>query len=42
MPTPGDIYYGLWYPVGVALITVVVGTVFLREMKDVKIRDQTF
>ncbi len=27
----GDIYYGLWYPIGVALLTVVVGGFFLRE-----------
>ena len=27
----GDIYYGLWYPVAVALLTVVVGLVFLPE-----------
>jgi MFS family permease len=33
----GDIYAGLWYPVIVALLTVVVGTFFLRETKDVKI-----
>ncbi len=30
----GDIYYGLWYPIIVALITVVIGTLFLRETKD--------
>jgi hypothetical protein len=30
----GDIYYGLWYPIVVALITVAIGTVFLRETKD--------
>ncbi len=29
----GDIYYGLWYPIVVALITVVVGGLFLRETK---------
>ena len=29
----GDIYYGLWYPIVVALITVVVGTLFLRETR---------
>jgi MFS family permease len=34
----GDIYYGLWYPIVVALITVVVGTLFLRETKDRDIR----
>jgi hypothetical protein len=30
----GNIYYGLWYPVIVALITVVVGAIFLKETKD--------
>jgi hypothetical protein len=30
----GDIYYGLWYPIIVALITLVVGTLFLGETKD--------
>ena len=27
----GDIYYGLWYPVVVALMTVVIGTIFVPE-----------
>jgi MFS family permease len=27
----GDIYAGLWYPVGVAVLTLVVGSVFLPE-----------
>jgi hypothetical protein len=30
----GDIYYGLWYPIVVALMTLVVGTLFLKEVKD--------
>ena len=30
----GDIYYGLWYPVVIALVTVGVGTFFLPETKD--------
>lgn len=30
----GDIYYGLWYPVIVSLITLVIGTLFLKETKD--------
>jgi len=30
----GDIYYGLWYPIGVALMTFVIGTLLLRETKD--------
>ena len=29
----GDIYYGLWYPIIVSLITVVVGGIFLRETR---------
>ncbi|MBV8167445.1 MAG: MFS transporter [Alphaproteobacteria bacterium] len=33
----GDIYYGLWYPIGIALMTLVVGAIFLRETKDVDI-----
>jgi MFS family permease len=27
----GDIYFGLWYPVAVAIMTVVVGALFLRD-----------
>jgi len=34
----GDIYYGLWYPIVVALMTLVIGTLFLRETKDRDIR----
>jgi predicted MFS family arabinose efflux permease len=30
----GDIYYGLWYPIIIALITVVIGTLFVKETKD--------
>src|SRR5579862_9314454 len=30
----GDIYYGLWYPIIVALMTVVIGFLFLRDNKD--------
>ena len=30
----GDIYYGLWYPIGFALITFVVGLIFIPETKD--------
>ncbi|WP_187435231.1 MFS transporter [Bradyrhizobium cytisi] len=33
----GDIYSGLWYPVGFALITAVVGFFFVPETKDVDI-----
>ncbi|ABC83464.1 MFS transporter [Anaeromyxobacter dehalogenans] len=30
----GDIYYGLWYPIVIALITAVLGTLFMPETKD--------
>ena len=33
----GNIYYGLWYPIVIALMTFVIGTLFLRETKDVDI-----
>ncbi|MCD9029486.1 MHS family MFS transporter [Luteimonas sp. BDR2-5] len=33
----GNIYYGLWYPIIIALITFVIGTFFLKETKDVDI-----
>ncbi|RPE80014.1 MFS transporter [Vulcaniibacterium tengchongense] len=34
----GNIYSGLWYPIIVALMTFVIGSLFLRETKDVDIR----
>lgn len=30
----GNIYYGLWYPIIIALITFVVGLLFVKETKD--------
>src|SRR5690606_1776505 len=33
----GNIYSGLWYPIIIAGMTFVVGTLFLRETKDVDI-----
>ena len=33
----GNIYAGLWYPISIALLTFVVGSLFLKESKDVKI-----
>ena len=33
----GDIYYGLWYPIIVAAMTFVIGSLFVRETKDHKI-----
>jgi MFS family permease len=33
----GNIYYGLWYPIVVAVLTFVIGLLFLRETKDTDI-----
>ncbi len=33
----GDIYYGLWYPIVVAAMTLVIGALFLRETLGTKI-----
>jgi MFS family permease len=30
----GDIYYGLWYPIIIALVTAVIGILFVKETKD--------
>jgi len=30
----GDIYYGLWYPIIIALATVVIGGLFVRETRN--------
>jgi hypothetical protein len=30
----GDIYFGLWYPVAFALMTFVIGLLFVKETKD--------
>jgi len=37
--TTGDIFSGLYYPLGIALVTLVVGVLFLPETKDRNIRD---
>ncbi len=34
----GDIYYGLWYPIVVASMTLVIGTLFLKETRNQKLR----
>ena len=36
----GHIYAGLWYPISIALLTFVIGTIFLKESKDVRIWDE--
>jgi MFS family permease len=33
----GNIYYGLWYPIIVALMTFVIGLLFVRETRHVRI-----
>jgi hypothetical protein len=35
----GDIYYGLWYPIVIAGLTVVVGLLFLPETFRRKIHE---
>ena len=30
----GDIYYGLWYPIVIAIMTFIVGMVFIPETKN--------
>jgi MFS family permease len=37
----GSIYSGLWYPVAIALVTLVVGLIFVKETKDVDISADT-
>ncbi len=34
----GNIYNGLWYPIGVAVMTLVIGLLFLRDTRGVDIR----
>jgi MFS family permease len=34
----GDIYYGLWYPIVIAVMTAVLGIFFMPETKDREIR----
>jgi MFS family permease len=33
----GDMYSGLWYPIGFALMTLVIGAIFVKETKHVDI-----
>jgi MFS family permease len=35
----GNIYSGLWYPIAIAVMTLVVGTVLIRETKDNNIHE---
>jgi MFS family permease len=34
----GNIYNGLWYPIAIAAMTLVIGVLFVRETKDVDVR----
>jgi MFS family permease len=36
----GNIYAGLWYPIAVALLTFVVGSILLKETRHVRIWDE--
>ena len=33
----GNIYYGLWYPIGIAVMSIIIGGLFLRETNNVDI-----
>ena len=35
----GDIYYGLWYPIVIAAMTLVIGLIFVRETKNEDLHD---
>ncbi|WP_313370305.1 MFS transporter [Achromobacter animicus] len=35
----GNVYFGLWYPIAVLVLAVVVGTLFLPETKDVDLEN---
>ena len=37
MASTGNMYNGLWYPIIIAGMTAVIGTLFIRETKDVDI-----
>jgi MFS family permease len=37
----GNIYAGLWYPVVIAVISLVIGTLFVKETKNVDIQSDT-
>nr|WP_189614545.1 MFS transporter [Pigmentiphaga litoralis] len=35
----GNIYYGLWYPIGIAVMTLIIGTLFVKETKNNRLED---
>ena len=36
----GKIYSGLWYPIVVALMTFVIGGLFVKETRHIRIHDE--
>jgi len=36
----GNIFAGLWYPMGIAGLTLIIGTLFVRENRNVKMWDE--
>ena len=38
--TAGNIYYGLWYPIWVSIMTVIIGTFFVHETRHTKIHSE--
>jgi hypothetical protein len=38
--TAGNIYAGLWYPIIVALMTFVIGLLFVKETRHIKIHTE--
>jgi hypothetical protein len=37
----GDIYFGLWYPICFALMTFVIGMIFVKETSHVDIHSSS-
>ena len=35
----GDIYAGLWYPVGFAVLTIIIGAIFVTDRRHVNLSD---
>jgi hypothetical protein len=36
----GNIYQGLWYPIVVAVMSVVIGGLFVRETRHIRIHEE--
>ena len=36
----GDIYYGLWYPIAVAAMSLIIGTLFVRDTLGTNLSDK--